>query len=1777
MEKGYLKQKLRNYKSVKGSATLNPPSEVDALQSSASMSVVDNIGEGPIYGLVDAEGKKVNNINILEALFLDGTAVKPRETEANIQLTGIPVDNIELVARLTTGAIQSGFENISGHLTGFTGFEDKNENLNTTKLNELTNDLEELKTFISSSSSLGRFGFIQYKYSGIYSTGDLIYSRGQTGSDGSSYLTTVFDLDTYLGEQRQGRVIKNADDQSLKIPESLSYSYQIFNDTIGYTSSPGRLDINQGGKVGYKFLTSGFAGGGMLFFDLGNFPEDVAANSGDFIVSNSDASLQTKLDNGAESGYDVFLHDGTNFSLHQSTPNQIEPAIGETNGLQINLGFQSDLDSKYNYSNIDFDFRNGLEFQPVLDGYEEGAQDFDIRKKLYGPLSYGGDAKSGAGSGFLDAREGGEFSNWSTNPPLEHDSYPYTHTIKRIGVKKAVPTIAIEGLSDTIDDGDDAGVQIAERLDLEYTYGFEGGVVGTAGDLLSGGNSIKEIALGTFESSETQQFEGIVTSNYLNTYNSISDLPRNKSLRNLKIDAADVPGLTDALLTEFDLTSGDLIFPGEEWKVPNRFLRVEKLSFETNSTLIARECSLSYVTEIIGEKFTYPFSALGATTFDARNFATQPSREYLIRGREVMIPSNYSPLNPDGSDKRFVDNSNTYGLRDIYEFTESNYAKTTQDISIGTENVEFSLKTQFAPPKSSTKKYFLSTEGDVNEQNGVSVYSFLDSSVSKVGCRVSRSDSDAVDQELNISLQDRVEAGTFIDPAFHGNVYSDQNQNFRRGNVYNPSEYIYDGSTETISASSCANIHIEFDLLIGDSANSEGTKRRNNILWSSGGNERFQITIETNNKMRLQWSRPSASAYSTNPKPFSTRTFSKFEIVKLKVFGNLLDGLKVIDRSDDSTIVEITTADFAPFITEANDNDSVIRIINSMEYAFGINSSNFGFGAMRNLKIVNDTLDEGSQEFNYEDPLTAEFFDIRNQGNTLRNTLTQYFPQDSFLLKLKLIGQKAKFTVEDQNGLLIGSEEGTMTTSRGSLEFTTPSKRLFLGIDGSATSANSLEDNSQIADFKIKKNNQLIHHWDGTILDTIGYGKVLKDRFGGNHLEFNSQSDINTITDSEFEFGKNKAQIYIGEWDGTFKLGWTDNPAWILYDLMINPIYGIGNNIDDREDINIFNLYSIARYCDAVDSEGLFDGVPDSTVGLEPRFSCNLRISEAKNAFETLGNLASVFRGFTYWDGLGLNFAIDKPKEITAIFNNGNVFDGSFNYGDVTSSARFTRVEVNYSDAKDEYTQKVEYVEDEDRIRQYGIITNKLNGIGTTSKSQARRMGKYVLFSNKLETELVQFRAGLEAIFLEPGDIIRIDDELKNFEINYGKILDVSSTTPNPYIDIQNTVNIDSIQTGISGGLYAYNDKKQDELKDLYDIANFDTVYTFGEDSDVYSGVINNGIIDRQTQQRITKFNITGKESRDNSVRLFLDTGFANYNDITGVKAGSFFNVELDNNVNFTYKVVKKSQVEPNIFQIDAMQYVSEKFDLIEDEDFDIEESSYNIGIPSNTINRPSAPTVVSNAFQENNLTYSITGEITAAADSNETSYRVVLYRTNQSGPYLQKEFQRESDDVTSFKMFGLVDGNYTVKVTALRNPESSTTFTSDFTISPLPNIYTHNLIESINLDDESNASYQRISGSGSGNGSTIDRDVIYQFGFADMKGRSYSIERFDQYTLDIYALSGSDYNLVRSGHGLDTFKFTEFKNNEMFGSFQTGFQLKFELKESGTLVDSAFYDTIII
>ena len=248
--------------------------------------------------------------------------------------------------------------------------------------------------------------------------------------------------------------------------------------------------------------------------------------------------------------------------------------------------------------------------------------------------------------------------------------------------------------------------------------------------------------------------------------------------------------------------------------------------------------------------------------------------------------------------------------------------------------------------------------------------------------------------------------------------------------------------------------------------------------------------------------------------------------------------------------------------------------------------------------------------------------------------------------------------------------------------------------------------------------------------------------------------------------------VYDGDWDGTFKIGWTDNPAWILYDLLTDQRYGIGNRIDSFEDINIFNLYKIGRYCDAVDSNGVFVGLDNGLGGLEPRFSCNIMLDASNNGFESIKDIASVFNGMAFWANGRLDFFADQPKEVMMYFNNGNVFDGIFNYQTTSKSSLFNTADVVYLDKRDNYTAKKETIVDEDGLRKNGLLRRNVTAKGATSRSQATRLARYMIYSNKLEREVVNFKTSAQGLMLSIGDIIEVQDELKNFEANYAKILE---------------------------------------------------------------------------------------------------------------------------------------------------------------------------------------------------------------------------------------------------------------------------------------------------------------------------------------------------------------------------------------------------------------------
>lgn len=228
-----------------------------------------------------------------------------------------------------------------------------------------------------------------------------------------------------------------------------------------------------------------------------------------------------------------------------------------------------------------------------------------------------------------------------------------------------------------------------------------------------------------------------------------------------------------------------------------------------------------------------------------------------------------------------------------------------------------------------------------------------------------------------------------------------------------------------------------------------------------------------------------------------------------------------------------------------------------------------------------------------------------------------------------------------------------------------------------------------------------------------------------------------------------ETRTYTGIWDGSWRLSWTDNPAWILFDLLTNERYGMGRSLSGFEP-DKWRLYEIAMYCDQL--------VDDGYGGQEPRFTCNLYLADQRQAHEVISNLVSVFRGMPVWDGLQYSFNQDRPQDSVWQFNNSNVVDGAFRYQSSSLKSRHTAVQVEYLDRDNGWTKQVEYVQDDDMVARYGLHIQKVTAFGCTSRGQAHRTGQWILVTEKLERQAVTFEVGREGIVALPGDIVEVID-----------------------------------------------------------------------------------------------------------------------------------------------------------------------------------------------------------------------------------------------------------------------------------------------------------------------------------------------------------------------------------------------------------------------------------
>lgn len=241
-----------------------------------------------------------------------------------------------------------------------------------------------------------------------------------------------------------------------------------------------------------------------------------------------------------------------------------------------------------------------------------------------------------------------------------------------------------------------------------------------------------------------------------------------------------------------------------------------------------------------------------------------------------------------------------------------------------------------------------------------------------------------------------------------------------------------------------------------------------------------------------------------------------------------------------------------------------------------------------------------------------------------------------------------------------------------------------------------------------------------------------------------------------------------GLWRGDFKLAWTNNPAWVFYDLVTNKLAGLGQRLGDYG-IDKFQLYQIAQYCD--------QQVPDGYGGVEPRMVANLWLTEQRDAYSVISDMASVFRAIVVWNGTQLTAIQDRNADPVCSFTQANVIDGKFNRQYVPLKSIFTAVEVEYADERNNYQKAIEYVADDVMIKRYGYNVKKIVAFACTSRGQARRYGKWVLETSRLEQCTISFSVGREGLQVLPGDIIEIADKsYANVNLG-GRVLAINGRT----------------------------------------------------------------------------------------------------------------------------------------------------------------------------------------------------------------------------------------------------------------------------------------------------------------------------------------------------------------------------------------------------------------
>jgi hypothetical protein len=676
------------------------------------------------------------------------------------------------------------------------------------------------------------------------------------------------------------------------------------------------------------------------------------------------------------------------------------------------------------------------------------------------------------------------------------------------------------------------------------------------------------------------------------------------------------------------------------------------------------------------------------------------------------------------------------------------------------------------------------------------------------------------------------------------------------------------------------------------------------------------------------------------------------------------------------------------------------------------------------------------------------------------------------------------------------------------------------------------------------------------------------------------------------------------DWDGTFKLGWTDNPAWIYYDLLINTRYGIGSYLRDVGIVDKWSLYEIGRYCDAVDNKGEFIGLSDGFGGLEPRFSCNITIKDQNSAFEAIQDIARTFRAMAYFSNSFVNIKVDKPyfkegklspqgppSELEfaphLIFNNLNVKGGAFAYADVDRSTKLSAVEVSFLDRTKNFTSATEYVEDTEAIKQVGLNFKQLDGIGVTSRGQAHRLAKYILFESLYTTETVSFGAGLEALLIEPGDIIRVDDEMRNFSKNFGTVVGTSGTVayynPNGSSDYQEGPAAILVEPAF----------KSDQFENLTGgVLNiFNPVGTSGTDQfDKFPGKISQDLYKELNNPQVISLKINSGGSgfsyqhTDSGVFIFIDE------QVTGTTVGGLGNASSqwfsNNDANTVFGSsysVDVSGREPKYFRVLGIKEDAEmgynvtatihhtgKFKFVEENTiFDVNPDSFQPDLITTQLVKPNPPSSVTTGAFSQNLDASLNLSLSIGDPATKVGDKYIVFIEEPNTNIVVAEFNKSATSVTNVVLSGAarIDqiGSYQINVfselstatTKIRSDLATTTSfvteAADFNFNSATNSFLE--YSDISINTSYQTSFNNSENEGTGQVSFIENDsainATFNLSFEDIFG-SQGAEVIQSVSGQVINLKDYEGNLVETGFKLlqkeEFFSVTNEELNIAFG-----------------------------